>query len=66
MDDVALFEHMMLLTIALSDLNDELFVPDGATARRNALLVQDVAGALHEMDRRIRSSCSLSRPIICG
>lgn len=57
MDDSALYYHALTLTIALTDLTDELYA-EGGKGKEARLSVDRIAKALAMVEGRIRESCS--------
>ena len=65
MDDVALLQNVILLTLALTDLGDELNQDDERVCKDFAKEVRAIAYALHDLDQRIRASPSLPLFVSC-
>ncbi|KAK4704256.1 hypothetical protein P7C70_g1952, partial [Phenoliferia sp. Uapishka_3] len=62
MDDVALLQNTLLLTVTLTDLSDSLFTGNTQESRKNARLVQAVSLALRHIDTRIRTNVKKGNP----
>jgi hypothetical protein len=61
MDDSALYHHVMILSIALTDLSDEMYAGVGEDGRDARACVEDIHNALKMIDSRIRPSLSIFR-----